>query len=170
MIAAPAAAVTIVPANCVSVTAAAGCLFNGNLGNAGDALAAQNQYNALREPDISLSLLGKSDDGFGTLGFGDSTNSFGSWSTPGYLVSFIGVKASNDFILYQLAVPASSGTWSTAGLVNKQGIQHALSHLAYFGGAVGAVPEPSTWAMMICGFGMAGSVLRRQKRQQIAIA
>lgn len=26
-----------------------------------------------------------------------------------------------------------------------------------------AVPEPATWAMMICGFGMAGSVLRRRR-------
>ena len=31
----------------------------------------------------------------------------------------------------------------------------------YFGG--GAVPEPATWAMMITGFGLAGSVLRRRK-------
>lgn len=27
----------------------------------------------------------------------------------------------------------------------------------------GAVPEPSTWAMMICGFGTAGSLLRRRR-------
>ena len=26
------------------------------------------------------------------------------------------------------------------------------------------VPEPSTWAMMILGFGAAGSILRRQRR------
>ncbi|WP_337187970.1 PEPxxWA-CTERM sorting domain-containing protein [Phenylobacterium sp.] len=27
----------------------------------------------------------------------------------------------------------------------------------------GAIPEPATWAMMICGFGMAGAVLRRRR-------
>ncbi|HEX5379449.1 MAG TPA: PEPxxWA-CTERM sorting domain-containing protein [Phenylobacterium sp.] len=29
--------------------------------------------------------------------------------------------------------------------------------------AGGAVPEPATWAMMICGFGMAGAALRRRR-------
>lgn len=31
----------------------------------------------------------------------------------------------------------------------------------------GAVPEPATWAMMIGGFAMAGSALRRQRRRQV---
>ena len=35
--------------------------------------------------------------------------------------------------------------------------------------AAGAVPEPATWAMMIIGFGAAGSILRR-RRQQLALA
>lgn len=32
----------------------------------------------------------------------------------------------------------------------------------------GAVPEPATWAMMILGFGAAGSVLRRERRRRAA--
>ncbi len=31
-----------------------------------------------------------------------------------------------------------------------------------------AVPEPATWAMMICGFGMAGAVLRRRSASLVA--
>ncbi len=34
--------------------------------------------------------------------------------------------------------------------------------LTYFQGEVGAVPEPATWALMIGGFGLAGTVLRRR--------
>jgi hypothetical protein len=30
---------------------------------------------------------------------------------------------------------------------------------------IGAVPEPSTWALMILGFGLVGGVIRRQQRQ-----
>lgn len=33
-----------------------------------------------------------------------------------------------------------------------------------FAEAVGGVPEPATWAMMILGFGAAGSLIRRQRR------
>ena len=38
-----------------------------------------------------------------------------------------------------------------------------------FGGAtVGAIPEPGTWALMIGGFGGAGAMLRRNRRQAVA--
>ena len=33
---------------------------------------------------------------------------------------------------------------------------------------VSAVPEPATWAMLITGFGLAGSVLRSRRRQVLA--
>jgi hypothetical protein len=36
--------------------------------------------------------------------------------------------------------------------------------------AVGAVPEPAAWAMMIGGFGLIGAVTRRRNRQPIAFA
>jgi hypothetical protein len=35
---------------------------------------------------------------------------------------------------------------------------------------VGAVPEPSTWAMMLIGFGAIGFAVRRQKRAALATA
>lgn len=34
----------------------------------------------------------------------------------------------------------------------------------------GAVPEPSTWAMLILGFGVAGATMRRKNRQQARLA
>ena len=163
-IAAPAAAVTIVALKCASVTSAAGCLFLGNIGNAIDAAAAESQYNTINNPDIDLNIVGKSDGGFGTLAFADATKNSGNWSTPGFLISFLAVKAGNEFVLYQLAAPASSGTWSTAGLVSMKGIKHELSHLSYFGArGPGAVPEPATWAMMLAGFGLVGGAMRRRR-------
>ena len=36
-------------------------------------------------------------------------------------------------------------------------------------GNVGVVPEPATWAMMIGGFGMIGSVIRRKRRTSATV-
>ncbi len=38
-----------------------------------------------------------------------------------------------------------------------------LQEVAFAEGVTGGVPEPATWAMMILGFGAAGSVLRRRR-------
>lgn len=167
--ASPASAVTINLGKCVSVTNVAGCFFDGNIGNAADAAAAQSQYNFNRNPDIMLNFLGKSDDTtpFGSTSFADATSSSGSWSTPGFMINFIGVKSGSEFILYQLASPAFSGSWSTAGLLNKKGDKRELSHLTFFGSR-SAVPEPATWGMMLLGFGIVGSALRRRRSYAIA--
>ncbi len=159
----PASAVAINSKKCVSVADAAGCLYEGNIGNTRDAAAAQKQYNAIRDPDIMLTFLGKSDAGFGVASFSDASKTSGTWFAPGFLVSFIAVKAGPEFVLYKLSAPTSSGSWSTAGLVNGKDIKKELSHLTYFGSR-SAVPEPASWGMLLLGFGIVGSVLRRRSR------
>ncbi|SNS32416.1 PEP-CTERM protein-sorting domain-containing protein [Sphingomonas laterariae] len=171
-VAAPAsAAVTIVNDKCVSVSDSAGCLFNGNIA-AQFTAETQSVYNAARDPDISLTHLFKSDDGQGFLGtitFDDASETSGTWSTNGFLVDYLAVKAGSQFVLYSIA-PASSGTWSTAGLVNGRGIKRELSHLSFFGSAVqAAVPEPTSWAMMIAGFGLIGAGMRSRRKDGAAL-
>ena len=49
--------------------------------------------------------------------------------------------------------------------------QNGEMHLGAYSGAMqvlSAVPEPATWAMMIVGFGLAGSLIRRRNRQLAA--
>jgi hypothetical protein len=163
------ATVAVVSTNCVSVSDAAGCLFSGNIAPStiADTQTAYNTFNdthSSANPDISLNYLFKSDDGAGFPGTVTGSTS-GTWSTPGYLVDFLAVKASSGFVLYKLATAASSGSWDTFDIpynVNP----HALSHIAFFGGkdGGGGVPEPSAWAMMLLGmFGM-GAALRNRKR------
>jgi hypothetical protein len=106
----------------------------------------------------------------------------GSWTgvTP---ISFYSVKAGNEFMLYQLAQAATTGAWSTAGLVNNKGVAHAVSHISLwtgpavpipptiiddgddggFGGFHAQVPEPATWLSLILGFGAIGAALRRRR-------
>ena len=164
----PASAVDIVDGKCISVSHVDGCLYNGNIAGSTvvETQADYNLYNNTHptaNPDISLAYLFKSDDGAGFLGSitGGGTSS-GTWSTPGYLVDFIAVKASSKFVLYKLATAASSGTWNTLDIPFKRN-PHDLSHLAFFGAAGGAVPEPATWAMLIAGFGMVGVSVRRRR-------
>jgi hypothetical protein len=160
--AAPASAVSIVEDKCVSVSDSAGCLYDGNIApsTVDETEADYNLYNdavVSAQPDIDLRYLGQSDEGFGTVEFGDDSSSFGTWSTPGYLVDFIAVKAGDNFVLYKLATAASSGTWDTLNIPFRRNPME-LSHIAFFGG----VPEPATWAMMIAGFGLVGASLRRR--------
>ncbi len=173
---------TIVATNCVSVTAPGGCLFNGNIngnpdpGNDQGFVNAQNAYNLFNDthpsanPDIMLNFITKSDDlnfsSFGTITGGGTSS--GSWTLPGFAVNFVAIKASNQFVLYQIA-PNFSGIWDTNDIPflnkNGKGNPHGLSHLAFFGSAapVSAVPEPAAWAMMLAGFGFAGAAIRRRK-------
>lgn len=163
--ASPAAASTVVTTKCVSVAHPDGCLFDGNINSSPNGpngyLSAQDAYNAIRDPDITLNALFSSNDaGFpGTV----TGSTSGTWSLPGYLVDFIAVKAAEKFVLYQIT-PASSGTWDTFDIPYKKN-PHGLSHIVFFGSQTG-VPEPGTWAMMIAGFGMVGAAMRRRKKAQ----
>jgi hypothetical protein len=179
MIGAPAQATATISLANNNCSLATGCLFTGNVASSTIA-DIQSVYNALPGADITLNYLASTDDGFagnGALG--------GTWSLPGFDVSYIAVKAGDQFMLYSLAAAASSGTWSTAGLVNTHGNKHpqlGLSHLVFFGtatpiqtgpgqgggdDAISAVPESASWALMLSGFGLLGAALRRDRRRQI---
>lgn len=63
---------------------------------------------------------------------------------------------------------SASGYGSTNGLFNYDGVVTALQvSLDGYGGGitrvVNGVPEPSTWALMLAGFGMVGYAIRRRK-------
>jgi hypothetical protein len=46
----------------------------------------------------------------------------------------------------------------------------ALNEIRLFDTTPTGVPEPASWALMLCGFGLAGVVLRRQRRQVARLA
>lgn len=174
------AATQVVDGSCSSVASPAGCLFSGNInsnpdGNPNSFMRAEEAYNIYNNshpsanPDIDLNILASSDDAnfasFGSFAFNPGSTSAGTWDLTGFLVDFFAVKAGNQFVLYQLGTPSSTGSWNTDQLGGKD-----LSHLVFFGAAGGAVPEPSVWAMMILGFGLIGAALRQQKKAAVRFA
>lgn len=169
--AAPAA--SVVTGSCQDLSASGSrCLFNGNInGNASASNensfeSAEASYNALAFGDIELTFITSSDDAdFSSFGsFTGANSTSGTFNLPGYDVQFLAVKAGPQFFIYNLD-GGSTGTFSTVGLDNGRGNARALSHLAFFGSPVAsAVPEPTTWAMMLGGFGLVGSAMRRVRR------
>ena len=56
----------------------------------------------------------------------------------------------------------------TAGFLTKEGVVNTAyiqGNVNLFSRAVGGVPEPSTWAMMILGFGATGAMVRSHRRR-----
>jgi hypothetical protein len=68
-------------------------------------------------------------------------------------------------ILNRVLVPGGTNLIEVSGITGGQGsFSGALSF------ASGAVPEPATWAMLILGFGVIGTALRRQRKVTTKVA
>lgn len=161
--------VTLVDSNCVGVTDSAGCLFLGNA-DAHTTADIEAAYNAVRTPGIALDFVletgGQQTGQNWSITFDDPAMLSGTWSLlNGVSADFMAVKANGGFTLFSLANNSTSGTWSTAGIPDGS---HSMSHLAFWndGGPIdpGSVPEPSSWLMLIAGFGLTGAVARRRAR------
>jgi len=169
-IATPAAASTVVVGSCDSVTDGdvQGCLFSGNINenpdptNVNSYKNAEAAYNALMNPDITLNWITASDASdfgdFGSItGAGGTSGTF-DLSGSGFILEYYAVKYGTQFTLYEYLGTDGTGSWVTDG-------KHGVSHIAFFGSPGTAVPEPATWAMMLLGFGAAGTALRRSRRK-----
>lgn len=80
-----------------------------------------------------------------------------------------------SFMLGSLPLTATYGFSRDGSLADIRGISIWNNDftgigLAGFRHNVQSVPEPSTWAMMIAGFGLAGAAVRRRRRRAIAAA
>lgn len=157
-------AINLVTTGCVS---AGGDGFYSNAGGGDPEAKVEQAILHANGNVVDLMLYGKSDanPGFFTFMPADpATAQSGTWSVnDGTLISYITVKASSGFALYELAAPASSGTFSTLGLLTPSGNQPNVSHISFWTTDPGSppVPEPSTLALLAAPIALA--VFRRRR-------
>jgi PEP-CTERM motif len=81
------------------------------------------------------------------------------WATrPGGNAVIVAGQAGSGFVI------ANGLDWADAPFNGSENQQVLLNSLKAF--KIGAVPEPTTWAMMLLGFGFIGGAMRSAKRKQ----
>lgn len=75
-------------------------------------------------------------------------------------IHYISVKQGNSFRLFYDPSPILAATIDLTPLFPRN---PGFSHVGFFDTRSPAVPEPSTWAMMMVGFGLLGASMRRRK-------
>ena len=129
---------------------------SGNSGNDKEASVEAALAAALGLTSIDLTLLGKSDGGYGSAVSGKS----GTWSAPD-MVSYLTVKAANSYLIFD-AGNAKSGSWSTMGILNNGGNQPDVSHISYWSGPdMTVVPLPAGGVLLLTAL---GALALRRKR------
>ena len=162
------ASIASVASMAVSVPASAAILLFDFVGPSG---TAQFQLDSIPTPDFNSTFIGSDQFGFNNVPgtFGGvagtaSTISFGNgiFASLNIVAPNLGFTQFSSPTLFTGSGASPTFTPGTFALVNP-----------FFGNgrltisqAASAVPEPSTWAMMLIGFGVMGAMMRSSKRRQ----
>ena len=171
MVATPASATITLDDPSCDLYSSTGCTFTYTGNEFDDAALIKAAYDlahlAAPPPEdlpADFAFLGKTGEG-GIDDVPDDQDTFTFTDLP-FDVSFYSIKAGSDqIVLFGLSPATDSFTTGDSKAI----LGHAISHVTFFGGDDGGggneIPEPSTWALMILGFGSAGAMLRSQRRR-----
>jgi len=117
-----------------------------------------------KDDDISTNFSSLIDGSEFIINYTMSINTLGFTYTPDAgdpNIHYFAVKQANGFALFYDSNPITSGLINLSEYFPKN---PGFSHITFFNsGSTSAVPEPSTWALMLLGFGAVGLSLRRRK-------
>ena len=114
---------------------------------------------------VSFFISGNPDNGLGTK---TATLTLGTSTNPvSYTLSALNSTSTMDWkpVSYSFVADGSG-----SALLSLQSTTPGAYGLAVDGFSISAAPEPATWGMMILGFGIAGTAVRRRRSATIAIA
>lgn len=77
--------------------------------------------------------------------------------SPGSTPGFFGFVSDTAISSFAISMPVSNGA--------SQPIFPTIDNFSFGTASVAAVPEPASWALMLCGFGLTGAVMRRRVRK-----
>ena len=100
-------------------------------------------------------------------------NNAGTLTTVGSLGATVGPRTSFDIGFDGVGYLADVNRFYTVDLATGAATQTGTTQRAVFGITAvpfGAVPEPSTWMMMVLGFGAIGAGMRRSKTRSVSVA
>jgi hypothetical protein len=101
------------------------------------------------------------------VSFDEMSNILSFTYTPGISdpeIHYFAIKQGSQYALYYDANPIIGDSIDLDGLNFRAGTD-AFSHITFFNsGSTPGVPEPSTWAMMLLGFGAIGFAMRRRRQ------
>jgi hypothetical protein len=142
------------------------CIFRGtistnNLSPTGYP-AAESLFNGAHPSDkITLNFLTSANDSPSTITGGGSSS--GTWTLDGYNVDFVAVEVPGFTKLFAIDPAASTGSWDTKDIpfLTGGGTADLETNILFFGEKT-ALPEPSTWAMLLTGLFGLGALMRRR--------
>ena len=77
------------------------------------------------------------------------------------------ISYTGAFDNFSFAYTDASGNPFTGGGTAAIGLQEIIDDISF---RAGGVPEPAAWAMMLAGFGLVGSAMRRRAKVAVAFA
>lgn len=112
--------------------------------------------------DLILNFVGGAPSQTFSTGFA-ANNKFDVHAGPGEVIQSIELRN----LTALTTIKGKQGAPDT--LVTSAANFDSIRQVSFNGPLLSAVPEPSTWGMMIVGFGAAGAMLRSARRRQIAV-